>query len=210
MPASSAENLLLLSRNPVFTAAKSVWGYEIQATSGMAPALASGLGESDIDVGAAVISGDYVGLKTIQARSKKMLLAYSAEQLEHLVPRALPPHCSVILVTPACQQDPALLPALQLMASEGHTVALEWSQRVTPSAPALDVASMLCLAAPEMAADPVLQDVLVRGADPAAGGTAKVCLVRGVATRCELENLLSLGITLFQGRFFKTAEIIPQ
>jgi EAL and modified HD-GYP domain-containing signal transduction protein len=203
MPATSAENLLLLSRNPVFTAAKSVWGYEIQATSGTAP------GPGDLDVGAAVISGDYVGLKTILSRSKKMLLAYSAEQLAHHVPRALPPHCSVILVTPACQQDPALLPALRLMASEGHTVALEWNQRVTPSAPALDVASMLCLAAPEMAADPVLQDVLVRGADPAAGGPAKTCLVRGVARRCELENLLALGITLFQGRFFKTAEIIP-
>jgi EAL and modified HD-GYP domain-containing signal transduction protein len=34
-------------------------------------------------------------------------------------------------------------------------------------------------------------------------------IVRNVTTREEVERLQDLGITLFQGRFFKTAEIIP-
>lgn len=194
MTASSA-NLHLLSRNPVFSAAKSVWGYEIQAASAMAP----GAGETG-GVGSAVIAGDYVGLKAILSRNKKMLLSYSREQIEHLVPRALPPQSSAVLVPPACQQDPAVLGALALLAREGHTVALEWDPRVTPSAPARDVASMVCLADPALAAAPALHDML-------AGGTT--CLVRNVLNRCEVENLMAVGATLFQGRFFKTAEVIP-
>ena len=203
MTETCAENLHLLSRNPVFTAAKSVWGYEIQ-TAGSAADLPPGVeGE---DVGAAVIAGDFVGLKSIVSRNKKMLLAYTREQLEKLIPRAIPAQSSVILVDAACQEDPSLLPALTRMSSEGHTVALEWDAQVTPNAPALNVATMICLAGPEEAADPDLHALLARGSF--ADG-ALTCLVRNVMSRCDLENLQALGVNLFQGRFFKTAEIIP-
>lgn len=198
MQAPSAENLHLLSRNPVFTAAKSVWGYEIQAAADPA-----GLPPDQDGVGATVIAGDYVGLKNILARSKKMLLAYSREQLEQSVPRAIPAQSSVILLGPAFQRDPGLAEPLARLVREGHTLALEWDPQVTPGAPCLEVAGMLCLAGPGMVADAGLGDALTRGA------AAKECLVRNVVTRSEAESLLGLGATLFQGPFFKTAEIIP-
>lgn len=204
MPAPSAENLLLLSRFPVFTSAKNVWGYEIQTTSGLASDLAPDP-EGD-DVGVAVISGDYVGLRSILARNKKMLLPYSRAQLENLAPHALPPHSSVILVNPDCQKDASLLPSLTEMASKGHTVALEWDRSTTPSSPLLDTADLICLDDPDMASDPVLQAALARG--PEVGGTLQ-CLARNVSASGEVQDLLALGVTLFQGRFFKTAEIIP-
>lgn len=203
MPAPSAENLHLLSRNPVFTAAKSVWGYEIQSTSSPAGQLRPEA--DDADVGAAVIAGDYVGLKTIVARNKKMLLAYTREQLEDMVPRAVPAQSSAVLVDARCQAEASVTPALAALAAEGHTVALEWDPRLTPSFPALDVASVICLAGPEEAADPSLHAFLAGGP----GGGSRALLVRNVGTRCDLENLQALGATLFQGRFFKTAEIIP-
>ncbi len=200
MSAPGAENLHLLSRYPVFTAARSVWGYEIMTTSGL---VAPKNGDRD-DVGVAVISGDYVGLKAILARNKKMLLAYSPAQLEHFVPRALPPQASAILAGPECQQDASLLPALAAMAAEGHTVALEWDGAVTPGSPLLGTAGLICLSDGGMATDSALQSVLARGADG-----PLPCLVRNVTAGSEVESLHALGVTLFQGRFFKTAEIIP-
>lgn len=197
MQAPSSEYLHLLSRNPVFTAAKSVWGYEIQAAADPV-----GLPPDQDGVGATVIAGDYVGLKNILARSKKMLLAYSREQLEQSVPRAIPAQSSVILLGPAFQRDPDLAEPLARLVREGHTLALEWDPQVTPGAPCLEVAGMLCLAGPGMVADAGLGDALTRGA------AAKECLVRNVVTRSEAESLLGLGATLFQGPFFKTAEII--
>jgi EAL and modified HD-GYP domain-containing signal transduction protein len=203
MPASSADTLHLLSRNPVFSAAKSVWGYEIQSMSG--PAEHSRPESAGQDVGAVVIAGDCVGLKTIVARNKKMLLAYTREQLESMVPRAVPAHASAVLVDARCQGEASVPSALAALAAEGHTVALEWDPRLTPSFPALDVASVICLAGPDGAADPSLQAVLASGA----GDGHLALLVRNVDTRRDLENLQALGATLFQGRFFKTAEIIP-
>ena len=199
MQAPSADTLHLLSRNPVFSAAKSVWGYEIQAASD----LSAGVPPDRESVGATVIAGDYVGLKNILARSKKMLLAYSREQLAQFVPRAIPAQSSVILLGPACQRDPELDRALARLVREGHTLALEWDPLVTPEAPCLDVAAMLCLAGPGMVADSGLRDALTRG------DAANDCLVRNVVTRSEAESLIGLGATLFQGPFFKTAEIIP-
>lgn len=198
MQAPGADNLHLLSRNPVFTSTKSVWGYEIQAASGQA-----GLPPDREGVGTVVIAGDYVGLKNILARNKKMLLAYSRKQLEQAVPRAIPAQSSVILLGPDCQRDKGLDQSLALLVREGHTLALEWDPQVTPGASCLDAASLLCLDRPGMIADAGLPEALKRGA------AAKDCLVRNVVTRCEAESLLGLGATLFQGSFFKTAEIIP-
>lgn len=199
MSAPVSANLHLLSRYPVFTAARAVWGYEIQTTSGL---ISPGSPDQG-DVGTAVISGDYVGLKAILARNKKMLLAYSREQLEHYVPRALPPQASVILADAQCQRDESLTAALAAMASEGHTVALEWDAAVTPASPLLEASGLICLAGPGMAGDPSLRNVLALGGEPLP------CLARNVSTASEMESLQTLGVSLFQGRFFKTAEIIP-
>ncbi len=198
MPAAvpSTTNLHLLSRNPIFTAAKTVWGYEIQATSSLATDLPPG--PEQANVGAAVIAGDYIGLNTILARNKKILLSYTRNQLEKQIPYAFPAQSSAILISPDFQNEPDLLPALKQMAADGHTIALEWDARVTPSAPIMDLAAVLCLSSPDMAEE--------LAKTPAA---AKTVIARNVTTREELERLQSLGISLFQGRFFKTAEIIP-
>jgi EAL and modified HD-GYP domain-containing signal transduction protein len=196
--ASSAANLHLLSRNPIFTAAKSVWGYEIQATSSMTTSLP--LSPEQVNVGAAVIAGDYIGLNTILARNKKMLLAYTREQLQKQIPYAFPAQSSVVLISPEWQNDPDLLPALSQMAADGHTIALEWNPDVTPAAQTLNMAQVLCLANPEMAADAELAALFAAG---------KTGLARNVTTLGELDALQKQGLTLFQGRFFKTAEIIP-
>lgn len=198
MPAAvpSTTNLHLLSRNPIFTAAKTVWGYEIQATSSLASDLPAD--PEQANVGAAVIAGDYIGLNTILARNKKILLSYTRNQLEKQIPYAFPAQSSAILISPDFQNDPDLLPALKQMATDGHTIALEWAADVTPSAPIMDMAAVLCLSSPDMAEE--LAKI------PA---TAKTVIARNVTTREELERLQSLGVSLFQGRFFKTAEIIP-
>ena len=193
--ASRPTNLHLLSRNPIFTAAKTVWGYEIQTTS----SLASGT-EPDSDqtnVGTAIIAGDYIGLNTILARNKKILLSYTREQLLKQIPYAFPAPSSAILITAQFQNDPELLPALGQLAEDGHTLALEWIPGVPPAAALLEMAGVICLATPDMAGEPGIT------------GNGKTVIVRDVTTREELEQLQRLGITLFQGRFFKTAEIIP-
>jgi EAL and modified HD-GYP domain-containing signal transduction protein len=193
----SAENLHLLSRNPVFTAARNVWGYEIQATAIQAGAPDDG--RDGPDVGAAVIAGEYVGLNAILARSKKLLLAYTPDQLRKQVPYAFPSKSSAVLVTPAAQTDPGLAPVLRQMKADGHAIVLEWSP-LTPQSAALELAEMICLASPAMIGDRGLAEALAAG---------KGCLARGVSDAGELDELQRRGATLFQGRFFKAPEIIP-
>lgn len=189
-----AANLHLLSRNPIFTASRNVWGYEIQATSELASGIPADPERGD--VGTAIIAGDYVGLKSILARNKKLLLAYSREQLLALIPHAIPAGSSAILVAPRLQHDREVLPLLERLGAEGHTIALEWDGAVTPASPAFAAASLICLASPGS---------MSAGFDAA----GKTVLVRGVSNRDELDTLQSSGATLFQGRFFKTPEIIP-
>jgi EAL and modified HD-GYP domain-containing signal transduction protein len=189
-------NLNLLSRNPIFTAAKTVWGYEIQTTS----SLASGAGPDpdQTNVGTTVISGDYIGLNTILARNKKILLSYTREQILKQIPYAFPAPSSAILITARLQNDPELLPALAQMRADGHTIALERTPGVTPDPALAELVSVICLATPDMA-----------GEMHAIPQSKITVIVRNVTTREEVERLQDLGITLFQGRFFKTAEIIP-
>lgn len=198
MPAAvpSATNLHLLSRYPIFTAAKTVWGYEIQATASIVPD--QPLDPDRANVGATVIAGDYIGLNTILARNKKMLLSYTREQLQNQIPYAFPAQSSAILISPDLQNDPDLLPALRQMAKDGHTIALEWNGGVIPLPLLMELADVICLGTPDMAEE--LSKIPL---------AAKTVIVRNVTTREELERLQSLGISLFQGRFFKTAEIIP-
>lgn len=197
MPAvePSPTNLHLLTRNPIFTAAKTVWGYEIQTTASLTSGPHPDVPQTN--VGAAVISGDYIGLNTILARNKKILLSYTREQLYKQVPYAFPSQSSAILISAEQQNDPVLLPALEQMAADGHTIALEWNSRLTPASEVMGMAAVLCLSSPELGAE--------LGAIP--GG--KTVIARNVTSREELEALQRLGVTLFQGRFFKTPEIIP-
>lgn len=197
MPAAepSPTNLRLLSRNPIFTAGKTVWGYEIQATSSLISDLPNDAQQAN--VGAAVISGDYIGLNTILARNKKILLSYTREQIHKQIPYAFPSQSSAILVSSDLQHDPSLLPALEQMAADGHTIALEWNAAVTPASACMEMASVVCLSSPGLGAE--------LGSLPG----DKTVIARNVTSRDELEGLQRLGVTLFQGRFFKTAEIIP-
>ncbi len=189
-------NLHLLSRNPIFTAAKTVWGYEIQATSSLASGAEADSGQTN--VGTAIISGDYIGLNTILARNKKILLSYTREQLLKQIPYAFPAPTSAILITAQFQNDQELFPALRQMAADGHTIALEWDTGAAPTAALLELADVICLASPDMA-----------GELRKTAGAGKTVIARDVTTRDEVERLQGLGVTLFQGRFFKTAEIIP-
>ncbi|MGE4443238.1 MAG: EAL and HDOD domain-containing protein [Desulfomicrobium sp.] len=194
--ASRQTNLSLLSRNPIFTAAKTVWGYEIQAAPGIVSDHAPGPDRNA--VGAEVVSGDYIGLNAILARNKKILLSYDREQLLKQTPYAFPPSSSAILVSSQLYNDPDLIPVLGQMAADGHAVVLEWTPGVTPPPALLELAAAICLADPAMAEE--LGDI---------GGSGKTIIARGVGTREEVGRLQGLGVTLFQGRFFKTAEIIP-
>ncbi len=193
-----ATNLHLLSRNPIFTASKNVWGYEIQSTAAVASDPAPD--DQSGGVSATIIAGDYIGLNTILARNKKMLLSYTKDQLLHQIPYAFPAPTSVVLLNDACQRDATLIPALQQLAGDGHSIALQWSSEVTPTSPILAMAVIICLTEPDDARDPALRPFLEAGT---------TCIARNVTTKDELDRLQAEGIQLFQGHFFKTPEIIP-
>ncbi|NLW81747.1 MAG: HDOD domain-containing protein [Desulfovibrionales bacterium] len=193
-----SSNVQLLSRNPIFTPSMNVWGYEIQTAAHVA---ADAPPEPDQPrVGNAVISGSFVGLNAILARSKKLLLAYSADQLHSQIPRALPPKSSIVLVPPESQGSPGLRSALEQLAAEGHGIALDWDKEVTPHAAILGAASFICLTSPDQARTAELATILALG---------KTCIARHVHSREALHRLKGHGVGLFQGRFFKDAEIIP-
>lgn len=200
MPASpgpASANMHLLSRNPIFTSTKNVWGYEIQAIAGMITDAAPN--PEQLNIGATIIAGDYIGLNSILARSKKILLAYTKEQLLAQIPDAFPAQSSAILLPGSFQIDTDLTEAVLQLAANGHTLALEWDPHCTTQTPILNAATMLCLNSPS-AVTPGLAPLIASG---------KICVSRNVSTAGEFESLQQLGVTLFQGRYFKIAEIIP-
>lgn len=69
-PSPASANLRLLSRNPIFTSAKTVWGVMKSRPPPNVSPEPPAPDEKD-SVGAAVIAGDYVGLNSILARNKK-------------------------------------------------------------------------------------------------------------------------------------------
>ncbi|GAB1409096.1 HDOD domain-containing protein [Desulfovibrionales bacterium] len=190
-------NLHLLARTPIFTAGKTIWGYEIQTTTEL-DARSQAVPEQ-ANVGAAIIAGDYVGLRSILARNKKLVLFYTLTQLTSQMPHALPAALSAILVPATLQDQPSLVDALQDLAANGHTIVLEWQPGITAHTPALEYASHLYLATLPHAADP----------DWAQTMHGRICIARAVNTKAEFEAAQACGCTLFQGRYFKTAEIIP-
>lgn len=188
---STSANLYLLTRLPIFHANKSVWGYEIQAASD------SGA-ES---VGTAVIAGDSVGLQNIVARNKKILIAYTYDQLTKELPHAIPAASSAILVTAENQHDATLVQVLKQFHADGHTLALEWHPATTPNSPLLPKAGVLVIPGPEHKDDAVLQDTIQR--------TQAQLLCKNVNSEEEFRALQACRCALFEGRAFTQPEIIP-
>lgn len=196
-PRSHSGNLQLLSRTPIFTTDKTVWGYEIKAMSTIIDDVHPARSEENITDH--IISGDYIGLNVILARSKKLVLSYSWNQLLNQIPYAFPPQSSVILLCDDCQQDITLQPALEQYVKDGHMLALQWNPQITPRSFALPLSSIIRLASPAQADATDIRTL----------SSSKMCLVDRAETREEFDSLREAGVRLFQGRYFKTAEVIP-
>lgn len=192
-----SSNVQLLSRNPIFTPSMNVWGYEIQTAAHVA---ADAPPEPDQPrVGNAVISGSFVGLNAILARSKSFSWPTARTSC---IARSRGPSPQIIhRAGPARKPgSPGLRSALEQLAAEGHGIALDWDKEVTPHAAILGAASFICLTSPDQARTAELATILALG---------KTCIARHVHSREALHRLKGHGVGLFQGRFFKDAEIIP-
>ncbi len=188
---SATTSLYLLTRLPIFFANKNVWGYEIQAAS-----------DSDSKaVGTAVIAGDSVGLQNIVARSKKILIAYTYDQLLKELPHAIPAASSALLVTNELQLDTSLHKVLEHFHAEGHTLALEWHPAITPKSPFLNKAQIIVIADPDQFDDTSLHATVQT--------TQAHILCKNVNSEEAFRSLAARKCPLFQGRAFTQPEIIP-
>ncbi|MEJ5242057.1 MAG: HDOD domain-containing protein [Desulfomicrobiaceae bacterium] len=188
---SSNASLYLLTRLPIFQANKTVWGYEIQAASD----------SSNDAVGTTIIAGDSVGLQSIVARSKKILIAYTYGQIANELPHAIPAANSAIQVATEYQVDTTITQVLARFHSEGHTLALEWHPATTPASPLLEKSHVITIASPTAFEDPALQATAQK--------THALILCKNVNTEEEFRRLAQQGCGLLQGRAFTQPEIIP-
>jgi EAL and modified HD-GYP domain-containing signal transduction protein len=189
MPANT--NLYLLTRLPIFHTNKTVWGYEIQATSDT--------GQST--VGTTIIAGDSVGLQNIVARSKKILIAYTYDQIANELPHAIPAANSAIQVATEYQLDATITEVLDRLHAEGHTLALEWHPATTPASPLLEKSQVITVTSPAAFEDPALQTAVQK--------THALILCKNVNTEDDFRSLAQRGGSLFQGRAFTQPEVIP-
>jgi len=185
----STPSLHLLARTPIFYANKNVWGYTIQAASEA----------SQGSVGTAVIAGDSVGLQNIVARNKKILIAYTWDQIAKELPHAIPAANSAILVRVDYQNDPTMTVALNDLHAHGHTLALEWHGTITPASPLFSLAQVLVLAAPEA----------WESLAPQHSKGQHHILCKNVNSEEAFRHLATQGCHLFEGRAFTQPEIIP-
>lgn len=189
---SANTNLYLLTRFPIFHANKTVWGYEIQAASDTGQETA---------VGTTIIAGDSVGLQNIVTRSKKILIAYTYDQIADELPHAIPAANSAIQVATEYQLDGAIAEALCRLHAEGHTLALEWHPATTPGSPLLGKSQLIIVTLPAALEDPVLQKTIQT--------TQSLVLCKNVNTEDDFRALVQRGCSLFQGRAFTQPEVIP-
>ncbi len=181
----------LLTRQPIFDAKKLLWGYQLLTKEG---------GESTAATVGDIASAPFLGLQHIVARNKKIMVSFDGKSILEEAPYALPPAHTVIKVDQNLLEVEVLAEKLTKFREEGFRICL----RVPPGEEPSELAQTF---KPNLYSYSTLSTALgPKTSDPA--GKPRH-LVKHISDTGLFEQAKTQGFTLFQGPFFKEAEIIP-
>lgn len=195
---------IFVARQPVFTAKKHIFGYELLFRSGLENAF------PDIDGDTAtsgVLANTFFsfGLNEILG-GKPGLINFTQTLLRQQIPLLFPKDHIIIEVLENVDPDPAIIKALQAFKAKGFRVALDDFVYAEKFRPMMALSSMIKFDLMETPLDtlgPVLADI--RSNFP-----AMTLLAEKVETHEEFEQAKEMGFGLFQGYFFSKPEILSK
>lgn len=188
------------TKQALFDVKRKLWGYEIQGGARDC-ANVSCFADQEQVVGS-LASSSYIGVQHAVERGKKVLAPFDEAGLLSNAPYALPAAHGVVKLVGGTSQPEAVIKAAAKLRADGYALALDLASAMGAVPGLADLADVLAFDA-GAGADP--RDFLDR-----AKGRKVVLLASRVRGLDEFEALKNAGFTLFQGRFFKEAEIIAE
>jgi len=189
------------ARQPIFSARKTVWGYELLYRGSPEDTYAS-FDDNDIAT-LTVISNAIMNMPTGKESGRKVLIHFTKGSIQREIPLALPPETTVVEVEESFGQDPEMLEALEKLKAQKYDIAVN-NFRARAS----------CLPLYKLA-DIVFIDLLGKDRETVKALTDKardmpfMLAAKRVEEIGQFEMANELGFSLFQGFFFEKPHIVP-
>lgn len=195
---------IFVARQPVFTAKKKIFGYELLFRSGLENAFPNIDGDTATS---GVLANTFFsfGLDEILG-GKPGLINFTQSLLRQQVPLLFPKEHIIIEVLENVEPDPDIIEALKAFKENGFRVALDDFVYEEKFRPMMSLSSMIkfdLMATPLDTLPPVLADI--RDNFP-----TMTLLAEKVETHEEFEEAKAMGFGLFQGYFFSKPEVLSK
>lgn len=189
------------ARQPIFSARKSVWGYELLYRGSPDDTYAS-FDDNDIAT-LTVISNAIMNMPSGKDTGRKVLIHFTKGSIKREIPLALPPETTVVEVEENFGQDPEMVEALKKLKAQKYDIAVNNFSSKTSCLPLYKLA------------DIVFIDLLGKDRETVKGLVDKaqelpfMLAAKRVEELQQFEMANDLGFALFQGFFFEKPHIVP-
>lgn len=189
------------ARQPIFSARKTVWGYELLYRSSPDDTYAA-FDDNDIAT-LTVISNAIMNMPKGKEHERKILIHFTKGSILRDIPLALPPESTVVEVDESFGHDPEMIAALTRLKNENYHVAVN-NFRARAS----------CLKLYRLA-DIAFVDILGKDFETLKLLTQKaqqlpfMLAAKRVEDMQQFQTVSELGFALFQGFFFEKPQIVP-
>ncbi len=189
------------ARQPIFSARKSVWGYELLYRGSAHDTYAS-FDDNDIAT-LTVISNAIMDLPKGKDTGRKVLIHFTKSSIQREIPLALPSRTTVVEVDESFGLDPDMLTALKKLKAESYDIAVN-NFSAKPN----------CLELYKIA-DIAFVDILGKDRETIAALAEKAASLpfmlaaKRVEEVQQFEMVNELGFSLYQGFFFEKPQIVP-
>ena len=189
------------ARQPIFSARKTVWGYEL-LYRGSADDTYASFDDNDIAT-LTVISNAIMNLPKGKETGRKVLIHFTKGSIEREIPLALPSESTVVEVDESFGQDAEMLSALKKLKEQSYDIAVN---NFTANPNCLELYKI---------ADIAFVDILgkdtesIRALAEKARSMPFMLAAKRVEELQQFQMVNELGFSLYQGFFFEKPQIVP-
>lgn len=189
------------ARQPIFSARKTVWGYELLYRGSPEDTYAS-FDDNDIAT-LTVISNAIMNMPSSKETGRKVLIHFTKGSIQREIPLALPPENTVVEVDESFGQDPEMIEALKKLKAQNYDIAVNNFK-----------AKASCVSLYKVA-DIAFIDILgkddeeIKALAEKARNMPFMLAAKRVEEVQQFEMVSELGFALFQGFFFEKPHIVP-
>lgn len=192
---------LFFSKQPIFSRSPKVWGYELVYRD--SPWLPSASGGKNHPFSKRMAANAYALNLRGRVGAAKLMVPFSEQAVKEKAPTGLPASHTAVELTESMGVDPGMLEALDLLREDGYLMALDNFEGLPGCEALLERADILKIDIREKRPVRILEVM-----NKVEAGKA-LLVAKGVDSN-ELHKLAkALGFKLFQGKYYKKAEVKP-